>query len=71
MLKAKNKGFEVQNIHKCKNYNWCKDKNKHCGIIYSESEEKPVNAFIKYFSCSLDNNELCNHYNCGVQICKI
>ena len=68
MIKAKEKGFEVQSIHKCTNYNWCKDKDKHCSIIFSESKEKPVNAFIQYYPCRLDNNEVCSHYNCGVQV---
>ena len=70
MLKysQKNKKFEVQSVHKCTNYNWDKNKNKHCAILYSESLEKPVNAFVKYKKCSLDEQKLCNHYNCGVQI---
>ena len=67
MIKARDKGFEVQSIHKCTNYNWVKDKNKHCAILYSESLEKPVNAFVQYKKCSLDEQKLCNHYNCGVK----
>lgn len=69
MLKAKDKGFELQSIHNCRNYNWCKDKDKHCAIYFSASKDKPKNAFIQYYSCSLDNGELCEHYNCGVQLC--
>lgn len=69
MIVAKKNGFEVQSIHKCRNYNWCANEEQHCGILFSESKEKPINAFIEYYPCSLDKGERCNHYNCGVQVC--
>lgn len=71
MIKAKKKGFEVQSIHKCRNYNWCNDFKKHCSILFSESKKKTINAFIQYHSCSLDNDTPCVHYNCGVQVYEI
>lgn len=68
MIKYKNKKFEVQSIHKCICYNWSKNKNEHCAIIYSESLDRPINAYVKYSECPLDSGNTCTHYNCGVQL---
>ena len=70
MIKFKNKKFEVQRKNKCINYNWCEDADKHCAILYSESLDKPLNAFVKYSSCLLDKNVFCKRYGCGVQLIK-
>lgn len=68
MLKSTNKGFQVQKKENCRNYNWCKDNKKHCAIPYSDNIEKPVNAYVVYNKCSLEEGSPCNHFNCGVQL---
>ena len=53
----------------CRNYNFCKNPNKHCAIIYSKSIDKPIDAKIKYSKCVLEKGlQSCDFYNCGIQV---